>query len=234
MNKFVIFASPRTGSTSLAKVLAESIDVKMVIEPFHENYSIWNPGEPNYHKIITSPETMNQALNEIFGKFSAIKVLDYQFPQDIYEALLSRKELKILFLRRKNLLDGAISTAVAHQTSQWHKQDDQTVYGNLKPIDVQEIKDWMENVSKMNKTYDKFLKENRTGDYLELFYEDLYSDNFDNNKQNLQQICSFLDISMPSDEEINKYMTPSEAKINYQDIYRKIPNYEELLTLPKE
>lgn len=234
MTKFVIFASPRTGSTSLAKVLGESPDVKMAIEPFHPHYSNWNPKEPNYQQIITDSTSMNHALDEIFAKYSAIKVLDYQFSKDIYETMLLRKDLKIIFLRRRNLLEGAISTAVAHQTSQWHKQDDQTIYDHLQPIDINEIKDWVTNVGEMNKTYESFLRKNRRSEYLEIFYEDLYSDNFDENKSRLIKICSFLSISLPPDGVIKKHMMPSEAKINYNNVYKKIPNYEELLTLPKE
>ena len=79
MNKFAIFAGARTGSTSLAKVLSESPDVKMEIEPFHEGFSKWNPKEKNYSELIKDPQTMNSALDELFSKYTAIKVLTYQF-----------------------------------------------------------------------------------------------------------------------------------------------------------
>ncbi|MBD3280690.1 hypothetical protein GF389_04155, partial [Candidatus Dojkabacteria bacterium] len=46
MTKFAIFAHARSGSTSLAQVLAASPDVNMTIEPFHPDYSKWNPEEP--------------------------------------------------------------------------------------------------------------------------------------------------------------------------------------------
>src|SRR3989344_1983765 len=44
MSKFVIFATARSGSTSLAEVLGKSKDVKLCFEPFNADYPKWNPG----------------------------------------------------------------------------------------------------------------------------------------------------------------------------------------------
>lgn len=234
MSKFVIFASPRTGSTSLAKVLAESPDVNMAIEPFHEKYTEWHPNEPNYLSMVKDVQTMNHAVDMIFDKHTAIKVLGYQLEPEIYFELLRREELKILHLKRRSLWDSAISTAVAHQVGEWHKQGDQSVYENLKPIDPKEIEEWIDYARDLNEEYGNFLKQNREGEYLEIFYEDLYSDDFNENKKKLKIICEFLGIELPRDEAIRKHMMPSIAKINYEDVYKKIPNYEELKRLLKK
>jgi hypothetical protein len=34
---------------------------------------------------------------------------------------------------------------------------------------------------------------------------------------------------MPSEKAIRRYMMPSKAKINYKNIYKKIPNYEDIV-----
>ena len=229
MAKFVIFAHARTGSTSLARVLAESKDVKMAIEPFHPDFSKWNPKERNYSKFIKNEKTMNDALDELFRKYSAIKVLDYQFPKKIYFEMLGRKDLKFLFLRRKNLLEAAISTAVGEQTKEWHKQGNQKVYDNLKPVDIDEIAKWIKYIGKLSETYFSYLEKNRSNDFLPLYYEDLYSEDLENNRKTLKAICDFLDITLPPDVVIEKYMTPSKAKINYKNIYSRIPNYQEIM-----
>src|SRR3972149_4650307 len=229
MAKFVIFAHARTGSTSLARVLAESKDVKMASEPFHPGFSKWNPKERNYSKLIKDKKTMNDALDELFRKYSAIKVLDYQFPKKIYFEMLGRKDLKFLFLRRKNLLEAAISTAVGEQTKEWHKQGNQKVYDNLKPVDIDEIAKWIKYIGKLSETYFSYLEKNRSNDFLPLYYEDLYSEDLENNRKTLKAICDFLDITLPPDVVIEKYMTPSKAKINYKNIYSRIPNYQEIM-----
>ncbi len=228
MNKFIIFATARTGSTSLARVLGESSDVKMAIEPFHEGFSKWNPEEKDYSKFIVNSETMNQALNDLFSRYTAIKVLDYQLEPEVYYSMLKRKDFKILFLRRKNIAQSVLSNLVAEQTSEWHKQDNTEIYKNLKPINLDKMSEMIEYVSTMNSENAKFLEENKKGDYLPLYYEELYSDSLEQNTANLKIICDFLGISLPPEDAIKKYMLPAEAKINYLDIYKNVPNYKEI------
>mgnify|MGYP001583562973 CR=1 FL=1 len=228
MNKFIIFATARTGSTSLARVLGESPDVKMAIEPFHDGFSKWNPEEKDYSKFIVDPKTMDEALDDLFSRYNAIKVLDYQLEPDIYYSMFKRKDFKILFLRRKNIAQSVLSNLVAEQTSEWHKQNNTEIYINLKPIDLDKMAEMIEYITELNSKYAKFLEENKKGDYLQLYYEELYSDSLEQNTSNLKVICDFLDISLPSEDAIKKYMLPSEAKINYLDIYKNVPNYKEI------
>lgn len=229
MSKFVIFASARTGSTSLSRVLGECPDVKMAIEPFHPGFPDWNPGEKKYSELITDPNSMNSALDELFNKYSAIKVLDYQFSRKIYFTLLKRKDLKILFLTRKNLVAMAVSSRVANQTGEYHKTDKAFLYENLKPVDLSAIAKEVDYIDRQNKAYGKFLKDNRPNDYLKLFYEELYSEDLKQDEKILLNICNFLGISLPPDEAIRKYMMPSNARINYQNLYKRIPNYSEIV-----
>ena len=228
MSQFIIFASARSGSTSLAEVLNKSKGIKMAFEPFHPKFNTWTPDEKNYSKKIHNSATMNDALNELFSKYTSIKVLDYQFPKKIYFSMLNRKEFKIVFLRRKNLLSAAISNVIAHQTSQWQKQPDQTIYDHLKPIKLNKISEWVDYVGELNETYHQYLETHRKGNYLELIYEQLYSERLEKNKQTINEICQFLNISMPPINAIKKHMTPSQAKINSQNIYHKIPNFKEI------
>lgn len=228
MNKFVIFASARSGSTSIARVLGESADVKMAIEPFHPGFSKWNNGEKDYSKLIINTKTMNDALDEIFNKYTAMKVLNYQFDEEIYFEMLKRHGIKVVFLKRNNTAQQVLSNLVAEQTGEYHKQKNQEIYNNLKSVDIKKMVEMINYLDSMNDVYGKFLKENRDGDYLALNYESLYSDNFSKNKETITNICNFLEVSLPSDEAIEKYMTPEEAKINFGNIYKKVPNYLEI------
>ena len=228
MTKFVIFAHPRSGSTSLAKVLAGSKDVKMCIEPFNKDHSKWDDNNKDYYKSVKSTEKLDKALIEIFKKYSAIKCLDYQLPKRLYYRLLNKKDLKIVFLKRKNLGDATLSNAIAEQTKEWHKVKSEDIYSNLKPINVNRLEKWISYVGSLSDTYLSFLKNHRKEDFLLLYYENLYINSFKINKQNILKICKYLEISPPSDNIIKKYMTPSKVKINYSNIYSKIPNYSEI------
>lgn len=229
MTKFVIFANARSGSTSLARLLGESSDVKLCPEPFHPNFSKWKPGRKNYSEIIKDSETMNQALDEIFSKHTATKALIYQFSKSIYLTMLARKELKIVLLCRRNLAQAALSSLIAQQTSIWHKSDiDESVYDQLKPVKIVEIDKMADYFGEMNEFYAKFLKKNRKEDYMSILYEDLYSEDMEQNVQKISKICKFLGISLPPLRAIEKFMKPSKAKQNQNNLYKKVPNYREI------
>ena len=229
MNKFVILADARSGSTSLAKLLNESSDVNLSVEPFHPNYSQWNPEEPNYSELIKDEKTMNQALDEIFGKYNAMKVLAYQLDQDIYKVMLSRKDIKIVLLQRKNLAQAALSSRIGEQTGIWHQSDmKESAYKDLKPVEISEIKKIVDYVGEINETYSTYLAKNRQDDYLHLFYEELFSEDMDTNVKKITDICQFLDFSLPPNSMIEKYMRPSKSKQNKDNLYRQIPNYKEI------
>lgn len=228
MSKFVIFANARTGSSSLALVLGDSKDVKLSFEPFHPKYPEWNPGEKDYSKLIVDRQTMNKYLDELFEKFNALKVLSYQLSSDIYFELLKRKEIKVLFLRRKNLLDMAISQMVAAQTGEWQKAKDDGIYDKLKVLDIKELKNRIDYAKELNEKYYKFLQKNRKDDYLPLWYEEIYSENLEKNIETIQEICEYVEISMPSVEAIEKYTNPAKSKSNYKNIYDNIPNLQEI------
>lgn len=228
MNKFVIFASARSGSTSLARVLGECPNVKMAIEPFHPGFSKWNPGERDYSKLIIDSATMDEALDEIFTRYTAIKVLNYQFDEDIYIEMLKRNDIKIIYLKRNNTAQQALSNLVAEQTGEYHKQENQGIYKNLKSVDIKKMEEMVNYLDSMNDSYERFLKKNRNSEYFELTYETLYSDDFSKNKETITKICDFLDILLPPDEAIRKYMTPEVSKINFGNIYKKVPNYLEI------
>lgn len=232
MGKFIIFANARTGSTSLARLLGECPGVRMSIEPFHEKYIEWNPNERNYHAFIKDEATLNAALMEIFSKYTALKCLDYQFDENIYFKLLRFKDTKALFLIRKNTVMSAISNLVAKQTNAWHKNEAEkmgySIYDKLEPIQIKEIKQLADSTQAQDEKYEAFLKKNKTGGFMQLYYEDLYSASKNQNLKTIQNICDFLGLTLPPDEAIEKYMNPKSAQISLGGVYRKIPNIKEI------
>jgi LPS sulfotransferase NodH len=230
-SKFLILANARSGSTSLAKLLNESVDVNLCMEPFHPKYSLWNPGERNYLEYIRDENTLNKAVEEIYTHHNAMKVLVYQMPKKIYLSILARKEIKIIFLRRINLAQAALSSQIGEQTSIWHKEDmDEEKYNTLKPIEVPVLEEIVRFVSDKNMTYSDFLDKNRPSDHLDLFYENLYSEDSEKNLKTVTEICSFLNVQLPPKEAIDKWMKPTNSKQNQNDLYKKVPNLEEIET----
>lgn len=182
--KFIIFAHARSGSTTLANVLSHCKDVQISIEPFHPKYSSWNPGEKNYFEFVKNNSTLDVALEELFSKYNGLKILNYQFEESIYFHLLAKKNIKIILLSRKRMIDAVISRMIAGQTSIWQKDDSKSfnVFDNLKPVDIDEAKELLDYLHDLDQVYRSFLLENRKADILEVYYEELF---FEDHLKNL-------------------------------------------------
>jgi LPS sulfotransferase NodH len=225
--RFIIFANARSGSTSLAKTLASSPDVNLSMETFHPKYSEWNPDERDYSKTIKSEEDMKEALKEILKKYNAMKVLKYQFPKEIYSAMLLEEGIKIINLSRRNAFDAALSSLIAQQTNVWQKEDEGEDK-ELKEIPIYKIQEIVEHYDEDNRYYAELLDENKKGEHIDLVYEDIFSEDNEENIKLIQDITIFLEIRMPTKDVIAKYMIPSSASIESKKRYKDIPNWEEI------
>jgi LPS sulfotransferase NodH len=225
--KFILFANARSGSTSLAKTLDASPDINLSMETFHPKYIEWNPNERNYSETIESEDDMKMALEEISEKYNAMKVLKYQFPKNIYSAMLLAEGVKIINLSRRNAFDAALSSLIAQQTNIWQKEDEGKVR-ELNSIPIYKIQEIVENYDKDNDYYADLLNENKPDEHIDLFYEDIFSENNKENILLIEKLTTFLDIRMPLEDIIAKYMVPSNASIESKKRYADIPNWEEI------
>ena len=128
--RVVMFAHPRSGSTSLLDILNVHPELNLVEEPFHESFSIWHPDEKNYAALIEDRTTLDAQLSDIFSKYNGMKVLDYQLSYELYAYLLLKPWLKVIVLRRKNVLQAAVSVFIAKQTGIWNIRDLDPESGN--------------------------------------------------------------------------------------------------------
>lgn len=224
---FIIFANARSGSTSLAKTLESSPDVNLSMETFHPKYAQWNPEERDYSKSIKSEEDMREALKEISKKYNAMKVLKYQFTKRIYSAMLLEKGIKIVNLSRRNAFDAALSSLIAQQTNVWQKEDN-VEQVELKEIPIYRIQEIVENYDEDNRNYTELLDEKKSNEHIDLVYEDIFSENNEKNIKLIQDITTFLEVSMPKEKVIAQYMKPSFASIESKKRYQNIPNWEQI------
>lgn len=233
MSKFIILALARSGSSSLARLLNESPDVELCFEPFHPDYTKWYPGEPNFQKRVTNKQTLDKTADDIFSRFTAIKTLNYQLDTELYIHLMKRESLRILLLYRKDVLASLLSAEISKQTGAWQKdemtEEARYKYSKLKPLDI----DWLHKshdfITSQNREFRSFLEKHRPGDYMELFYENLYSDDTRQNTTTITEICDFLDVQIPNKTFVEQYMSVSTTKLNFADQYALIPNYHEIL-----
>jgi LPS sulfotransferase NodH len=225
--KFILFANARSGSTSLAKTLASSPDIILSMETFHPKYIQWHPDEKDYAHTIHNEKDMKDTLIELSKRYNAMKVLKYQFSKNIYSSMLLENDIKIINLSRKNAFNAALSSLIAQQTNIWQKEDEGEVK-ELTEIPIYKIQEIVKHYDEDNDYYEKLLDEKKPNKHIDLFYEDIFSENNEENIDLIKEITEFLDITMPSKKIIAKYMIPSSASIETSKSYTDIPNWEEI------
>ena len=136
--KTVLFAHPRTGSSSLTNVLNLHPQLNLALDPFWHGYGAAYPDERNYVDDIDDIPSLERALQELFARYNGMMVHDYQLEEDVYDHLLLKPGIRVIFLQRRNLLRAEISSHIAEQTKVWGMNDmneeRREIYRNLAPI----------------------------------------------------------------------------------------------------
>jgi|ETNmetMinimDraft_2_1059921.scaffolds.fasta_scaffold22335_3 hypothetical protein len=156
----------------------------------------------------------------------------YQLPKKYNESLLKQKEIRVIFLHRKNILKTAVSAAIAEQNNIWAIGDKKKItkkmneYNSLDISDLQRTIDFLYNSIKH---YKEVIKKSNIR-FFDIIYEDLYEGTVDSKLNTIKDLFSFLDYAQPSDEIINKIkaILSPKRKINNIEIHKKIPNIREI------
>ena len=121
--RVVVLAHPRSGSNSLVEILGLHRSVSILNEPFNEHFASWDPSNSDYAALLREGRSFESVLDELFDEFTGLKVLSYQLNDDALTKLVNRSGVKIVALRRRNLLQTAISQVLAESTGLWKTWD---------------------------------------------------------------------------------------------------------------
>jgi len=230
--KLVIFAHARSGSSSLYRLLQLHPDLHIAEEPFHEGFSTWYPGEKNYIDHITDITSMEEQLAELFTKYNGIKILQYQLDPALYTHLLLKPELRIIFLRRRNLLRAAVSGRIAEQTGAWKVWDlHESIaerYQKLQPLAIPRLREIIQGECTSMDMYESIVDQRAPGSYIKLWHENLYTPAVEHNRSVLQGVFDLLGLTLPSTAEIDRLLDPAITKLNSDESYRFVPNIDEV------
>ncbi len=119
--RLIFFAHPRSGSSSLYQILQLHPDLNILEEPLNENFTRWNSKNKNYRELVHDIPSLDMQVAEIFATYNGIKMLDYQLPDELAVHSLQRLECKVIFLRRRNILQSVVSVLIAEQTHLWKR-----------------------------------------------------------------------------------------------------------------
>jgi hypothetical protein len=228
----LLFAHPRTGSSNLTSVLSLHPELKLAMDPFWHGYGAAYPDERNYVDDIDDIPSLELALGELFDRYDGMKVLDYQLDEKVYDYLLLKPDIRVIFLQRRNLLRAEVSCHIAEQTRVWGIEDlndaRRKVYQNLAPIPQKALADSLEYAVDLVSHYTRTIRQRPLGTYLEVFYEDLYSNSLAANQASVKQVFDFLELEMPEGDGLDYFLDPCRSRINSEETYRLLPNAREI------
>lgn len=235
--KFVIFSWARCGSTNLAYILREYFisslfqhRISCWIEPFNER--LYGPRQ------IADLHSFKNFLNNIFRRYTGIKHLVGELPSQYEKYLLLKGNWKIIFLWRKNCLQRQISCEIAKQTQHAHISSipkvDLSIKDRLGSLDISYIEKEITTYKKSLNLYRSYLvKSGRQ--FLDISYENIFGDKVDRLQKiaEINRIVYFLGYEQINDEELllkiyKKWINPEKQKMSSKEMYRLIPNIDEI------
>lgn len=230
--RLILFAHPRSGSTSLMRVLQAHPALSILHEPFNESFTQWAPNNKDYRALIHDIASLDVQLEGIFGQHNGFKMLDYQLADELNAHLLQRTDHKLIFLRRRNLLQAVVSVQIAHQTNIWQKSNlVETIdahYANLKPLDIAEVQGRVAELKRNLDWLEGLVDARRNGTSLKFNYEDLYFAPPDSQQQQLTTLWHWLGLEPLPWEAVANHMQPEAAQINTARTYALLPNADEI------
>ena len=226
--RLLFLAHPRSGSSSLYEILQSHPALNILEEPFNENFTRWEAGNKNYLELIHDIPSLELQAAEIFAEYNGIKILDYQLPPDLIAHLLRRAGCKIIFLRRRNLLQSVVSVLIAGQTRLWKKWEMtkplEEYYQHLQPLDIADIQQRVAEMKRRLDFFESIVDERPAHEAVKLTYEELYFSEPSRQEEQVNAIWDMLQIPPLNLGQHRNYLQPETAKINSSATYALLPN----------
>ncbi len=235
--KFIILCRSRTGSNLLLNQPQSHQNIRMFYEVFSQdnspkefwdyiNYDLKNIRDlkqNNPLELVNSfiYRTMPLDVNAVGFKLFYCHART-QKPQEIWQYLRDRQDLRIIHLVRRNLLKTHVSHQIALTTNSWYVKSDWATLGlrdrqkNSPTIQLNYEKtlEAFEQTKKLEQEHEDFFKDRHL---LKIFYEDLIEDN----QKEMNKIQNFLGVKPTS-------VYISTKKQSKNSLQKSIQNYSEL------
>jgi LPS sulfotransferase NodH len=223
--RYIILGGPRTGSNLLRSLLNSHSSIIAFGEIYRNKHEIgWDL--PGYFKTGKMMELFrNNPIgfleSEVFKKFpkgiSAVGFkLFYQHAQDsiwkrLWPFLKKRKDLRIIHLKRKNILKSHLSYLKAARSGSWVNSSGQKENSSPIHLDYEDCLNTFEHIRTSEKFFDGYFKHHQK---IAVFYENL---NLQRQRE-MQRIQSFLGAT-------HEKTFPSINKQAHQPLCKAIANY---------
>jgi LPS sulfotransferase NodH len=235
--RFVVFSLPRSGSTTLARLLSSHHDIRCLLEPFHpQRY------DGRFHSLATRG-CLRAALEHIWHGWNGIKHVwgssGWPFPgaPEINGRIALGFNQTSIVVMRRNLLRRIVSNVISRQTGYWIgtrsefcKRLDQI---QLKALDPNAITRQMKHDQQAVANHLRFL-EAHSVIVRRVFYEDLFGDDVQELEQLqvINSLLAFLRLSQFSPELFRerwlRYSDPAVNRWATEEVYLRIPGIDRI------
>ena len=229
----MIVAHPRSGSNSLVEILDCHPELTLLLdEPFNEDFSTWLPANPDYRTLVTGVTSLDRVVNGILADYSGFKVHSYQLGTELLAHLLCRRDLYVVFLQRRNLLEAAVSGLIAEQTSLWAAWDrDRTLedyYTDLAPLPVEDVRDKLLQIRENIAEVAAILRGRSDGRVLQLCYEDLFLADRGTRWRLVESLWSHLGLPPCQNPRVGRFLENASFRMGKPATYGRLPNLAEI------
>lgn len=235
--RFVLLSMPRTGSTTLARVLNFHEDIRCLIEPFHPHRY-----DGKFHAFAVR-RSMREAMAVIWERWNAIKhVWDLEgFPfkdrPELNDDVTHDARCKVIFLIRRNILQRIVSHHLSRQTHTWVGPRDAFIdrlhLTEVAPLDPTAVRRQIEAEQEAIAAKVQFLKNSQI-EHATVEYEALFSTatSIEAKRSRINEILSFLGFPPVTSalfaKEWSGNLDPVKHRWATADVYRRIPDIDRL------
>jgi LPS sulfotransferase NodH len=233
MTKFVVFTTPRTGSSLLIKTLDSHPEIFCAGELFffkgdiyhnEDRYPFWRfPVSAKINYLLNYPKlflTLPAFLNKFYRTDASLKAKGFKLMhfQTYYTpgifSYLKRNDVKVIVLIRKNILRNTLSDLRARATKVYHNEGDTTTLTISKfDVHVEELVKKMRQIESFNKQL-----ENSTAD---LERKIIYYEDFENWDETISGVLKYLNVA-------NIPLKAASKKLNPDNLEDMVGNYQEM------
>jgi hypothetical protein len=230
--RLVVVAHPRSGSNSLVEIMDCHPELTLLDEPFNEDFSSWLPANPDYRARVTDVTSLDRVVDGILGEYSGFKVHGYQLDPELLAHLLCRSDLYVVFLRRRNLLEAAVSGLIAEQTGLWAAWDRdralEDYYTGLASIPVDDVRDKLRQIRQNLAEVAAILCTRSDGRVLELCYEDLFLGARSTRWRLVGSLWAHLGLPPCENPRVGRFLENASFRMGRSATYGRLPNLAEI------
>jgi hypothetical protein len=230
--RLVVVAHPRSGSTSLIEILDCHPELTLLDEPFNEDFSSWQPANSDYRALVTDVPSLDRVVDGILDDYSGFKVHTYQLDPELLAHLLCRTDLYVVFLRRRNLLEAAVSGLIAEQTglwAAWHRgRALEDYYTDLAPLSVEDVREKLRQIRENIAEVAAILGTRSDGRVLELSYEELFLSERSTRWRLVESLWSHLGLPPCENPRVGRFLENASFRMGKPATYGRLPNLAEI------